>query len=76
MTGWWLQGVGKLGMNKPFKEIKQQEPDKGEKQEIEFLEVAADSDTRELLFVLAEILRKQGITVTPAPKDSLLKHDA
>jgi len=74
--GWWLQGVGKLGMNKPFKEIRQQEPDKGEKQEIELLEVTADSDTRELLFVLVEMLRKQGIDVTPSKKDSLLKHDA
>jgi len=76
VTGWWLQGVGKLGMNKPSKESKLQEPDKVAEQEIEPLEVTADSDTRELLFVLVEMLRKQGITVTPAEKDSLLKHDA
>jgi hypothetical protein len=63
-------------MNKPSKESKLQEPDKDAEQEIEFLEVTADSDTRELLFVLVEMLRKQGITVTPAEKDSLLKHDA
>jgi len=74
--GWWLQGVGKLGMNKPSKESKLQEPYKHRKQEIELLEVTGDSDTRELLFVLVEMLRKQGITVTPAEKGSLLKHDA
>jgi len=65
-----------LRSNKPLKEEKQQEPDKDAKQEIGFLEVTADSDIRELLFVLVEILRKQGITVTPSEKNSLLKHDA
>ena len=63
-------------MNKPFKESKLDELDKDRKQEIELLEVTGDSDTRELLFVLVEMLRKQGITVTPAEKGSLLKHDA
>ena len=55
-------------MNKLFKESKLQEPYKHRKQEIELLEVTGDSDTRELLFVLVEMLRKQGITVTPAEK--------
>jgi len=63
-------------MNKLFKKSKLQEPYKHRKQEIELLEVTGDSDTRELLFVLVEMLRKQGITVTPAEKGSLLKHDA
>jgi hypothetical protein len=65
-----------LGKSKPFKEVKQQGFDKDQEPKIEFLEVTADSDIRELLFVLVEILRKQGITVTPAEKESLLKHDA
>jgi hypothetical protein len=65
-----------LGKGKPFKEVKRQGFDKDQEPKIGLLEVTADSDIRELLFVLVEILRKQGITVTPAEKDSLLKHDA
>jgi len=65
-----------LGKSKPFKEVKQQGCDKDQQPKIELLEVTADSDIRELLFVLVEILRKQGITVTPSEKGSLLKHDA
>ena len=42
----------------------------------EFLKVTPESDTRELLFRLVEMLRKQGISVSPARKGSLLKHDA
>ena len=63
-------------MNKPFKESKLDELDKDRKQEIELLEVTGDSDTRELLFALVEMLRKQGISVMPAQKGSFLKHDA
>ena len=43
---------------------------------VELLAVTPESDTRELLFRLVEMLRQQGITVTAARKDSLLKHDA
>ena len=43
---------------------------------VEFLAVTPESDTRELLFRLVEMLRQQGIIVTPARKGSLLKHDA
>ena len=63
-------------MNQPFKESKLQGPDKNAEPKVALLEVTADSDTRELLFMLVEILRKQGITVTLAEKDSLLKHDS
>ncbi len=63
-------------MNKPFKDAGPRECDKDQEPKIELLEVTADSDIRELLFRFVEILRKQGITVTPAEKDSLLKHDA
>jgi hypothetical protein len=65
-----------LRKSKPFKEVKQHGCNKDQQPKIELLEVTADSDIRELLFVLVEILRKQGITVTPSEKDSLLKHDA
>ena len=46
------------------------------KPKVELVAVTPESDTRELLFRLVEMLRKQGITVTPARKGSLLKHDA
>ena len=46
------------------------------KPKTEFLKVTPESDTRELLFRLVEMLRKQGISVSPARKGSLLKHDA
>ena len=46
------------------------------KPNVELLVVTPERDTRELLFRLVEMLRKQGIAVTPARKGSLLKHDA
>ena len=46
------------------------------KPKVELVAVTPESDTRELLFRLVKMLRKQGITVTPSRKGSLLKHDA
>jgi hypothetical protein len=63
-------------MEKSKPETHRQLLDDDAKPKVEFLAVTPESDTRELLFRLVEILRKQGITVTPARKGSLLKHDA
>lgn len=43
---------------------------------IDLVGVTPDGDTREILFRLVEMLGRQGITVTPSKKGSLLKHDA
>lgn len=63
-------------MNKKFIENQLEIREKGSSPNDELLEVTSDSDTRETLFRLVEMLRKQGISVTPAPKGSLLKRDA
>ena len=63
-------------MEKSKPETNRQLLDDDAKPKVELLAVTPESDTRELLFRLVEILRKQGITVTPARKGSLLKHDA
>ncbi len=46
------------------------------KPKTELLKVTPESDTRELLFRLVEMLRRRGISVTPSSEGSLLKHDA
>lgn len=50
--------------------------DDNARSKIVLLEITPESDTRELLFRLVEMLGRRGIKVIPARKGSLLNHDA
>jgi hypothetical protein len=63
-------------MKKNKSENRRQMLDEDAQPKIDLVGVTPDCDTREILFRLVEMLRRQGITVTPARKGSLLKHDA